>query len=66
MSEHKWTQEEIDIHIRNNCKNEYSAMVVIAGLHKKLYGTFPKIGMSGEQGECAEFVYSKLPDAEAK
>ncbi len=56
----KWTQEELDEHIRVNVK-DYGAMVVVAFLYKKIYGYFPKCGMSGTQAEFADSVLPLLP-----
>ena len=57
----KWTSEEIAAHIRLNTKDSYSSMVVISALYKKLYGVFPRIGMSGTQAEFAESIVKMLP-----
>ena len=56
----KWTKEQVEEHIKVNVK-DYSAAIVVAGLYKKLYGEFPKIGLSGTQGDCADIVCNKLP-----
>lgn len=63
LSEKKWTREDLDNHIRLNVK-DYSAMVVVAFLYKKIYGELPKIGMSGAQAEFADSVSSLLPVVE--
>lgn len=55
-----WTDEEIAEHIKTNVK-DYSAGVVVAALYKKLYGVYPKIGLSGAQAELAETIVEKLP-----
>ena len=47
----------------NTNKGDYNSMVSIAALYKKLYGRFPKIGMSGFQAECADSLLSELPDS---
>ena len=60
MSNDKWNEEEIATHINANC--DYGSAIVIAALYKKLYGKFPKIGLSGFQGEAAESVLAKLPE----
>ena len=57
----KWSEEDLEKHIRLNTK-DYSSMVVVAMLYKKLYGKYPKIGMSGQQAEFADSVFSQLPD----
>ena len=54
------TKEEVYEHIRENVK-DYSAMVVVATLYKKIYGELPKIGMSGQQAEFVEELLSQLP-----
>ena len=53
--------EKVEENLRNN-KGDYSSMVSIAALFKKLYGKFPKIGMSGQQAEFADSLFSELPD----
>lgn len=55
-----WTQEEVFEHIRLNVK-DYSAAIVVAALYKRIYGEFPKIGLSGSQAECADSIIPKLP-----
>jgi len=37
--------EQVEKNLKEN--SDYSSMVSIAALFKKLYGKFPKIGMSG-------------------
>jgi len=56
----KWTLQELQEHIKIN--TDYSSAVVVAALYKKLYGYFPKIGLSGFQGEAAQHVFESLPD----
>lgn len=56
----RWSLKQLDKHIKLNV-NDYGAAVVIAALYKKLYGKFPKIGMSGAQAEYADSVLPKLP-----
>jgi hypothetical protein len=58
----RWTPEEMYEHIRVNVK-DYGAMVVVAALYKKLYGEFPKVGLSGAQAEYADSVIPKFPNA---
>ncbi|HDZ25068.1 hypothetical protein LCGC14_1555350 [marine sediment metagenome] len=52
--------EEAETNLREN-KGDYSSMVSIAALYKKLYGKFPKIGMSGQQAEFADGLVLELP-----
>ena len=61
MPNKKWTEEELWEHIKLNVK-DYSAAVVVAALYKKLYGEFPKIGLSGAQAEFADSIIPKLPE----
>ena len=61
----KWTKEQLQKHIRDNL-SDYGSMIVISILYKKLYGEYPKIGMSGQQAEFAESVKDKLPDQEGE
>jgi len=56
-----WTLEEIQINLRKN-SGDYNSVVSIAALYKKLYGEFPKIGMSGQQAEFAETLLKELPE----
>ena len=56
-----WTEQEIVDHIRHNVK-DYGSAVVVAALYKKMYGKFPKIGLSGAQVEFADSIVPNLPD----
>lgn len=56
-----WTKEEIEQHIITNVK-DYGAAVVVAAFYKKLYGEFPRIGLSGQQADFADSIVPKLPD----
>lgn len=55
------TQEEYFEHIKRNIKDDYSAMIEIAALYKKVYGVFPGTGMSGTQAEYADDLLEKMP-----
>ena len=58
----RWSFKQLAKHIKLNIHDDYSIAVVIAALHKKLYGEFPKgIGLSGAQAEFAESIIPKLP-----
>ena len=61
MTKDKWTHKDLWEHIRTNVDG-YGSMVVVAMLYKKLYGKFPKIGMSGTQAGFADSVLDKLPE----
>ena len=54
------TKEEFQKHIRDNF--DYSSTIIIAALYKKLYGVFPKVGLSGFQGEAAKHIFKTLPE----
>ena len=62
----KWSRKQLDDHIRKNLGEgkdySYSGAVVVAMLYKKLYGEFPRIGLSGQQAEFAESVQDSLPN----
>lgn len=61
----RWTKEEVAEHLKINLTEKagsYSAAVVVAALYKKLYGNFPKIGLSGAQAGCADSIIPKLPE----
>lgn len=62
MDKVKWTKHEIETHISTNIKDSYGAAIVCAALYKKLYGEYPRIGLSGFQAGAVEQVLSKLPD----
>ena len=59
----KMTMKQLEDHIREN-KPDYNAMVIIAALHKRIYGAFPKIGMSGQQAECVDELEAVMPEVE--
>lgn len=58
----KWSFEDLDEHLRINISSEYGAAVIVAALHKKIYGHFPRIGLSGFQAEGANALCDVLPD----
>lgn len=58
------SKEQLDNHIKMNLTEKagmYSAAVVVAMLYKRLYGEFPKIGLSGAQAEFADSMLKRLP-----
>ena len=57
------TEEEIETNLKINM-GDYGSMVSIAALYKKLYGKFPKIGLSGQQAEFADLLVAELPDSQ--
>ncbi len=57
----KWTREELDKHIKENSENTYSMAVELSALYVKLYGEWPKIGLSGQQAEFVKSIVPKLP-----
>jgi hypothetical protein len=63
----KWTKEEIEKHIVANLQDDsgcgYSAAVVVGGLFKKMYGEYPKIGLSGFQAGAIDSLVNVLPDS---
>ena len=58
----KWTLEQVDESLRINVK-DYGSAIAVAGLYKKLYGVFPKIGLSGAQAGYADALVKVLPDS---
>lgn len=61
MKEKKqWTKEELTKHIKVNVK-DYSAIIVLSALFKRIYGELPKVGLSGFQGENAINLEKLLP-----
>ena len=58
----KWSLKQLEKHIKINSEDTYSMAVLMAALYKKLYGKFPRFGLSGAQAECADQVLEKLPD----
>lgn len=59
--ESKMTKDEFDRHIRTQLNKDYNASVVVAALYKKIYGHFPKIGLSGAQADFANQTIENLP-----
>lgn len=60
----KLSRKQLDSHIRKNLTEKagmYSAAVVVAMLYKRIYGEFPKIGLSGTQAEFADSMIKRLP-----
>jgi len=62
----KWSIKQLHSHIRKNLgegdEYSYGGAVVVAALYKKLYGEFPKIGMSGQQAEFADSIVGRFPE----
>ena len=66
-----WTKQELQEHMKKNIWEEdkngeiygYGAAVVAAALYKKIYGEFPKIGLSGFQASAADSIIESMPDA---
>jgi hypothetical protein len=57
----KWTIEEVEEHIKVNVK-DYGAAVVVGALFAKIYGDYPKIGLSGFQAQAIDTILKKLPE----
>lgn len=59
----KLSKEDLQNNLKINLGNDpYSPMVSIAALYKKLYGEFPKIGLSGQQAEFVDELVDVLPE----
>lgn len=58
----KWALKSVDKALKTNVK-DYSSAIAVAALYKRLYGEFPKIGLSGAQTGVADAMYKKLPKA---
>lgn len=54
------TEDQFQEHLRENC-GDYSSMVSISILYKRIYGYYPQIGMSGQQGEFAKSMENIIP-----
>jgi len=65
MSQNKWTLGQVQNHLEINCE-DYGAAVMIGALYKKLYGEYPKIGLSGFQAGAIDQLLEVLPDAKIK
>lgn len=67
-SKEVWDLPRLEAHLRANLigKESYGATIVCAALFYKLYGFFPKVGLSGYQGEAASFLVDVLPEPELK
>lgn len=53
---------QLEAHLKLNLKDSYGGAIVVAALFLKLYGRFPKIGLSGAQAEAAQSLFEILPD----
>ena len=60
----RWSIKQLETHIKKNVK-DYGSAVVVAAMFKKLYGVFPKIGLSGAQAEFANSIIPRLPKRQA-
>jgi hypothetical protein len=56
------TKEEFQKHLKDNIQDPYSASVVVAALYKKIFGEYPKIGLSGFQAEGAEWTIARIDE----
>lgn len=56
----KWTLKQLDKSLKINVKG-YGDAIAVAALYKKLYGVFPKIGLSGAQAGMADSLLKLLP-----
>lgn len=66
MSEQKkWSTGELEEHISTNVE-DYGAAIVVGALYKKLYGHYPKIGLSGYQAGAIDALQKVLPEGECK
>lgn len=54
------TKEEAYTALKTNA-SDYGAAIAVAALWKKIYGEFPKIGLSGAQAEIADSFLEQLP-----
>jgi hypothetical protein len=57
----EWTMDEVNETLKINVK-DYGSAIAVAALFKKLYGVFPKIGLSGCQAEYADAIIKHLPE----
>ncbi len=53
--------EKVEESLKSNL-DAYGCMISISALFKKLYGKFPKIGLSGQQASYADEFLETLPD----
>jgi hypothetical protein len=61
----KWTMEELNKSLKINVK-DYGSAIAVAAMFKKVYGEFPKIGLSGAQAEMADQLVKVMPDKDDK
>jgi len=54
-----WTIDEVEMNLQKNVE-DYGSAVCVAYLFKKLYGRFPRIGLSGAQAEFADGVVERM------
>lgn len=58
----KWTKEELVEHIKVNLDSDYGMAIVCGALYKKLYGEYPKLGLSGFQAGGIDALMKVIPD----
>jgi hypothetical protein len=46
--------------IKTSVKEEYNAMIMVGALYKKIYGDYPKIGLSGQQAIFIDELLEKI------
>lgn len=56
------TLEEVEEMLKTNENTNYGSMINVAVLFKKLYGRYPKIGLSGQQAAFADSVLDAIPE----
>ena len=56
----KWTLNQVNESLKINVQG-YGDAIAVAALYKKLYGEFPKIGLSGAQAGYADLLVKVLP-----
>ena len=60
MSEVKWTMEDLANHMKANMVDSYGSAIVMGAFHKAVFGTYPKIGLSGHQASAIDLVCEKI------
>ena len=60
METKQWTKEELETHMKQNC--DYGSIIVCGAMFKKLYGEYPKVGLSGFQAEAIDLLMRVIPD----
>jgi hypothetical protein len=65
LTKKKWSLNKLEESLRLNVK-DYGSAIAVAFLFKRIYGRYPKIGLSGAQAGLADRIYEVLPNPQLR